>query len=75
VLEVGIGTGLNLEHYPPGTDLIVRSADAAYPAGDGTEINRRTEDNVREPGLEIVGVRRAGIWREIEARPEAYPAE
>jgi ubiquinone/menaquinone biosynthesis C-methylase UbiE len=32
-------------------------------------------DNVREAGLEVVRVRRAGIWRKIEARPKASPAE
>lgn len=43
----------------------------------GPEINRRTEENVRGAGLEIVNVRREGVWREIVARPshrEAAPA-
>jgi ubiquinone/menaquinone biosynthesis C-methylase UbiE len=157
VLEVGIGTGLNLEHYPAGVDLIgldisgkmltrakhraaslgrsihLEQADAeALPHPDGVfdtvtatcvycsvadpiqglreirrvvkangrvlllehvrprnpvlgmlfdvltpftrrffgpEINRRTEENVCAAGLDLVRVRRKGIWREIEARP------
>lgn len=36
----------------------------------GSEINRQTEDNVRLAGLEIVDVKRQGVWREILARPK-----
>lgn len=35
----------------------------------GPSINRRTEANVQAAGLEIVEVRRSGIWREMVARP------
>ncbi len=35
----------------------------------GPSINRRTELNVKKAGLEIVEVRREGIWREIVAVP------
>ncbi|MFU8839971.1 MAG: hypothetical protein ACNA8R_04535 [Nitriliruptoraceae bacterium] len=108
VLEAGVGTGLNLEHYPPGVHVTLDVADpvqglrelarVAKPAGRvllleqvrprnrplgaladlvsplarrlfGPEVNRRTERNVAVAGLEIVTVRREGVWREIEARP------
>ena len=35
----------------------------------GPEINRRTEENVARAGLEILELRKNGIWREIVARP------
>ncbi|GMQ93380.1 MAG: class I SAM-dependent methyltransferase [Acidimicrobiia bacterium] len=35
----------------------------------GFRANRRTEENVASAGLEIVGVTRSGVWREIVARP------
>lgn len=35
----------------------------------GAEINRRTEENIEAAGLDIVEVRRSGVWREIVARP------
>lgn len=34
----------------------------------GPAINRRTERHIKQ-GLELVSVRREGIWREIQARP------
>lgn len=34
----------------------------------GPEINRRTEDNIAAAGLDIVDVRRVGVWSEIPAR-------
>jgi hypothetical protein len=34
-------------------------------------VNRRTERNVEAAGLELVSVRRDGVWREIEAHPRA----
>jgi len=34
----------------------------------GPAINRRTEDNIRAAGLELVEVSRHGVWREIHAR-------
>ena len=33
----------------------------------GPDINRRTENNVRRAGLELVDVKRRGVWREIGA--------
>ena len=35
----------------------------------GFNANRRTEENILTSGLEILEVRREGIWREIVARP------
>jgi hypothetical protein len=35
----------------------------------GFNTNRRTEENILTSGLEILEVRREGIWREITARP------
>lgn len=35
----------------------------------GPYINRRTVQNVRRSGLEIIELRREGVWREIIARP------
>jgi hypothetical protein len=38
-------------------------------------VNRRTERNVAAAGLEIVDVRRQGVWREIKARPTDQDGE
>lgn len=66
------GRILLLEHVRPRNPLLGRVADWLSPLTRrlvGPEINRRTEENVARAGLEIVDVRRAGIWREIVARP------
>ena len=63
-----------LEHVRPRNPVLGRLFDRLSPLTRrlfGPEINRRTEDNVRAAGLEIVEVRRNGIWREILARPAA----
>lgn len=42
----------------------------------GPEINRRTEENVTRVGLEIVEIRREGIWREtVAVRAGSAPEE
>jgi ubiquinone/menaquinone biosynthesis C-methylase UbiE len=68
------GRILLLEHVRPENPVLGLLFDVLTPLTKrliGPEINRRTEENVRQAGLEIVGVRRDGIWREIEARPAA----
>ncbi len=63
-----------LEHVRPRTRLLGWLADKLTPLTQrliGPAINRRTEDNVRAAGLEIVDLRRQGVWREIVARPRA----
>lgn len=65
------GHVLLLEHVRPRNPLLGKLFDILSPITRrlvGPEINRRTEDNLRAAGLEIVKVRRNGIWREIEAR-------
>lgn len=65
------GQVLLLEHVRPRNPVLGRIADAVSPLTRrllGPELNRRTEDNVRAAGLELVQVRREGIWREIVAR-------
>jgi ubiquinone/menaquinone biosynthesis C-methylase UbiE len=69
------GRVLLMEHVRPENPVLGRLFDLLTPITRrlmGPEINRRTEANVRAAGLEIVDVRRDGIWREIEAR--AVPA-
>ena len=66
------GRVLLLEHVRPRNPILGKLFDLLSPITRrliGPEINRRTEDNVRAAGLEIVDVRRHGVWREIEARP------
>ena len=66
------GRVLLLEHVRPRNPILGKLFDLLSPITRrliGPEINRRTEDNVRAAGLEIVHVRRDGVWREIEARP------
>lgn len=65
-----------LEHVRPRNPVLGRLFDWLTPLTRrlmGPEINRRTEANVEAAGLEIVDVRRDGIWREIVARPSAGP--
>lgn len=60
-----------LEHVRPRNRFLGWLADRLSPLVQrlvGPEINRRTEDNVRAAGLELLDVRRAGVWREITAR-------
>ncbi len=66
------GQVLLLEHVRPRNTLLGWLADRIAPLVArliGPEINRRTEDNVTAAGLDIVEVRRWGVWREIHARP------
>lgn len=71
------GRILLLEHVRPRNRVLGWSADIATVVTRrllGFRANRRTEDNVAAAGLEIVSVRRDGIWREIVARPPSNPA-
>jgi ubiquinone/menaquinone biosynthesis C-methylase UbiE len=66
------GRVLLMEHVRPENPVLGKLFDLLTPLTRrlmGPEINRRTEQNVRAAGMEIVSVRRDGIWREIEARP------
>jgi len=66
------GEVLLLEHVRPRNPLLGWLADRIAPIIArlmGPEINRRTEDNVTAAGLDIIEIRRWGIWREIHARP------
>jgi ubiquinone/menaquinone biosynthesis C-methylase UbiE len=63
-----------LEHVRPRNPVLGKVFDWLSPLTRrlfGPEINRRTEENVRKAGLEIVEVKRDGIWREMVARPGA----
>ncbi len=65
-----------LEHVRPRNPVLGKVFDWLTPLTRrlmGPEINRRTEENVEAAGLEIVEVRRDGIWREIVARPAPVP--
>ena len=65
------GQVLQLEHVRPRTPSLGWLCDLVNPAGRrliGPNINRRTESNVGQAGLEVIEVRRWGIWREIVAR-------
>ncbi len=65
-----------LEHVRPRNPVLGKLFDWLSPLTRrlfGPEINRRTEENVEKAGLEIVEVRRDGIWREIVARPAKRP--
>lgn len=60
-----------LEHVRPRNPVLARIFDWLSPLTRrllGPELNRDTEDNIRAAGLEIVDIRREGIWREIVAR-------
>lgn len=66
------GQVLLLEHVRPSGRVLGWVFDRLAPIVRrlvGPEINRRTEENVRRGGLEIIEVRREGVWREIVARP------
>ncbi len=65
------GRVLLLEHVRPRNPILGKIADLLSPLTRrifGFNVNRRTEDNIAAAGLEIVDVRRSGVWREIEAR-------
>lgn len=65
------GQVLLLEHVRPTNPLLGLLADLVSPLTRrllGPAMNRRTEETVVRAGLEIVEVRREGIWREIVAR-------
>lgn len=66
------GRILLLEHVRPQSRPMGWLADRASPITRrlfGFNTNRRTEENILTSGLEILEVRREGIWREITARP------
>lgn len=66
------GQVLLLEHVRPRNGFLGWLFDLLTPLVRrlvGPSINRRTEANVEAAGLEIVEVRRSGIWREMIARP------
>ncbi len=66
------GQVLLLEHVRPRSRLLGAVADVLNPLVRrviGANIDRRTEDNVRAAGFEIVAVRAGGVWREIRAVP------
>lgn len=68
------GQVLLLEHVRPRGKVLGWLFDRLTPLTRrffGPEINRPTEENVRRGGLEIVDVRREGVWREIIARHAA----
>jgi len=72
------GRVLLLEHVRPRNPALARLADLISPATRrliGPEVNRRTERNVEAAGLEIVDVRRDGVWRGIKARPRSEPTD
>lgn len=61
-----------LEHVRPRNPVLGKVFDWLSPLTRrlfGPEINRRTEENVRQAGLEILDVKRDGIWREMVATP------
>ncbi|NOZ95287.1 MAG: class I SAM-dependent methyltransferase, partial [Acidobacteria bacterium] len=68
------GRVLLLEHVRPENLLFGLLFDLLTPLTRliGPEINRRTEQTARAAGLELVTVRRAGVWREIVARPARW---
>ncbi len=72
------GQVLLLEHVRPRNPLLGWLADRIAPVVArlvGPEINRRTEENVIAAGLDIVDVRRRGVWREIRARATRSPED
>lgn len=72
------GRILLLEHVRPRNPILGWLADLATAFTRrvfGFRANRRTEDNLAAAGLDIVDVRREGIWREVIARPPAPDAD
>ena len=72
------GRILLLEHVRPRNPVLGLLADLVSPLTRrlfGPSLNRRTEENARAAGLELVEVRRDGIWREIVARPVSGDAQ
>lgn len=70
------GQVLLLEHVRPRNRLLGWLADQATPIVRrlvGPEINRRTEVNIATAGLDVVDIRRWGVWREVIAVPEGTP--
>lgn len=71
------GRILLLEHVRPRNRFFGWLADLLTPITRrlfGPAINRRTEENVKAAGLEVMDIARHGIWREIVARPDAAVA-
>jgi ubiquinone/menaquinone biosynthesis C-methylase UbiE len=72
------GRILLLEHVRPRTRILGWIADLATAFTRrvfGFRANRRTEENLAAAGLEILDIRREGIWREVIARPPAPDTE
>lgn len=70
------GRVLLLEHVRPRNRLLGWIADRITPVVRrliGPDVNRDTEGNVAAAGLEVVEIRRRGVWREIVARPASAP--
>jgi len=68
------GRILLLEHVRPRNRILGWMADAATAFTRrvfGFRANRRTEANLAAAGLDILDIRREGIWREVIARPSA----
>lgn len=66
------GQVLLYEHVRPDNPVAGRLTDLVSPLTRrlfGPELNRRTERNAQTAGLQLVEVRRHGIWREIVATP------
>jgi ubiquinone/menaquinone biosynthesis C-methylase UbiE len=60
-----------LEHVRPRNPVLGRLADLVTPLSErvvGPALNRRTEDNARRAGLDLVEVDRHGVWRQVLAR-------
>ncbi|MBT8212485.1 MAG: class I SAM-dependent methyltransferase, partial [Acidimicrobiia bacterium] len=71
------GAILLLEHVRPRSRMLGWFSDLATVLTRrlfGFRANRGTEETVAAAGVEIVGIRRVGIWREIIGRPKAIAA-
>ena len=67
------GRVLLLEHVRPRNRILGRFSDVVSIFTRrifGFRTNRRTEENVAAASLEIIGVTRNGVWRQIVARPQ-----